>query len=697
MHSNPISRNLLCLSVVGFLFTVTLSAQDIWEPTPGPYGGSIQDIIALDGQTVLTAALYGGLYRSDDAGHHWSPGGLSDQSIYVFHRASASKLLAGCQNEILVSSDNGGSWGPVAASPEGFILSIDDDGGGTFFAAGREGVFRSFDDGEAWGHLDAGTEGSRALCVCVLENDVVLAGFDNAGLRRSTDGGDSWELADPVFDGKHVETIARQGKKLFASVWMKGFYFSPDNGFTWENRSSGVNDLRAKTFLMRDNGDVLAGTYEGEIWKSTDLGSSWTQLQSPGDGEGIQVIREPYPGTLFCASGDDGVYQSTDGGQSWMHSTQGITNIGTTDMLVDGNGTLFVAFRTRHLQKSTDHGDTWQDTDDLYGGRLLGVDASGNIYCARDYRGVFVTSDAGATWNPHGEDLDRPRFFRFAAAPDGHLYAVVRNSPNIHLPPGTSTWQEFGAPLNNAGIGFLHCAGDAVFAYAHNDGVYRSTDGAENWMKCENGLEGTQFSCITGNAHAMFIGTPDAVYRSLDGGASWSSYGPSLEKVPVELEMLQTGELLASFDDGVYILRDGGSEWEEFTDGLPRIFIHDIRQGHEGVVYARTSWHGIYRHFLTPVHVTAPPRPSAVQLETNHPNPFRDMTTIRFSLDREMSVTLLVTDMLGREVACILDAGQFAAGTHAIPFHAASLPAGVYHLRLQTPECSETKKMVLLR
>ncbi len=697
MSFRTTTRDLLCITVLTMLFITSLPAQEIWEPTPGPYGGAVRDLVALDVQTVLAGTYFGGLYRSDDGGRQWTPAGMEEMAVFVFHRASSSRLFAGCQNEIIVSTDNGSSWRGVVASPEGFIFSIDDDGAGTFFAAGREGLFRSIDDGDAWGHLDAGAEGSQGLCVCVTDQNTVLAGFNNAGLRRSTDGGDSWALADPAFDGEQVQTLARNGRTLVASVWGKGLYISPDNGFTWENRSTGVNDLRVNSILIRDNGDILVGTQAGEIWKSTDLGGSWTQLPSPGDVGPILVIREVDSGTFYCGRGDYGLFRSTDGGQSWVPSSQGIRNIDATGMVVDGSGTLYVAFRSRHLLKSTDHGDTWQEADETYGGRLLGMDASARIYNAMDYRGISVTSDGGTTWNPLGEGLDRPRFYQFAVAPDGHLYAVLRNSPNMHLPPGTNTWQEFGAPLSNVGIGLLQCAGEIVFAFAVGDGLYRSDDGAQSWEKCENGLPGTQFSCITGDTDSVFVSTPEGIFRSLDGGVSWKNYCSSRGRVPKTMMLLPSGELLASYDDGVYILQDPEREWEEFTDGLPRIFIDGFCIGDEGVVYARTRWHGIYRHVFRPVHADSPPLPSAARLEQNHPNPFRDNTVIRFSLERSMSVTLLVTDMLGREVARIADSRRFPAGKHVLPFFATSLPGGIYHLHLLTQDRATRIPIVRLR
>ncbi len=80
----------------------------------------------------------------------------------------------------------------------------------------------------------------------------------------------------------------------------------------------------------------------------------------------------------------------------------------------------------------------------------------------------------------------------------------------------------------------------------------------------------------------------------------------------------------------------------------------------------------------------------------NRPNPFRDETTIAFTLDAPAPVTLAVFDVTGRRVALLID-GLQPAGTHAVPFAARGLASGVYFFRLHTPTATVTQRMLLLR
>jgi len=86
--------------------------------------------------------------------------------------------------------------------------------------------------------------------------------------------------------------------------------------------------------------------------------------------------------------------------------------------------------------------------------------------------------------------------------------------------------------------------------------------------------------------------------------------------------------------------------------------------------------------------------PAKFSLSQNYPNPFNPSTSIAFSLPREVPVSLKVFDVLGREVATILD-GTKQAGDHTVGWNAGGHPSGVYFYRLLTGEYSETKKFVL--
>jgi predicted acyl esterase len=83
-------------------------------------------------------------------------------------------------------------------------------------------------------------------------------------------------------------------------------------------------------------------------------------------------------------------------------------------------------------------------------------------------------------------------------------------------------------------------------------------------------------------------------------------------------------------------------------------------------------------------------------LRQNYPNPFNPATTIQYSLDRSAHVELKVFDMLGREVAVLVDHTQ-SPGVYEVRFDGSGLSSGVYVYRLLSEGSVQTKRMVLLR
>jgi hypothetical protein len=79
----------------------------------------------------------------------------------------------------------------------------------------------------------------------------------------------------------------------------------------------------------------------------------------------------------------------------------------------------------------------------------------------------------------------------------------------------------------------------------------------------------------------------------------------------------------------------------------------------------------------------------------NYPNPFNPSTTISFSLPSKSFVSLKILDMLGREVATLINR-EMSAGTHSERWNSGNASSGVYFYKLQVGSFSETKKLLLL-
>ena len=88
--------------------------------------------------------------------------------------------------------------------------------------------------------------------------------------------------------------------------------------------------------------------------------------------------------------------------------------------------------------------------------------------------------------------------------------------------------------------------------------------------------------------------------------------------------------------------------------------------------------------------------PNETKLYDNYPNPFNPSTNIRFSISDPLFTTLKVYDVLGNEVATLVNEEK-PAGSYEVNFNASMLASGIYYYRLTAGNFAETKRMILLK
>ena len=170
--------------------------------------------------------------------------------------------------------------------------------------------------------------------------------------------------------------------------------------------------------------------------------------------------------------------------------------------------------------------------------------------------------------------------------------------------------------------------------------------------------------------------------------------------------------MTASYGAGmwdVYVLRtnaSGDTLWTRSFGGDSDDRGYSVDQADDGsIVLAGWSWslgQGLGDAYViklndTPLNANADKnRPNSAGLCQNFPNPFNPTTTIRFQVAQAGPVTLKVYNVLGQEVASLLDA-VMKPGEYSVEWEARLQSSGVYFYRLQTPTFAETKGMILVR
>ena len=88
--------------------------------------------------------------------------------------------------------------------------------------------------------------------------------------------------------------------------------------------------------------------------------------------------------------------------------------------------------------------------------------------------------------------------------------------------------------------------------------------------------------------------------------------------------------------------------------------------------------------------------PDRYELSQNYPNPFNPETVIRYSLPKAENVSLVVYNLIGEEVAYLINERK-PAGSYTVAWDASNLASGIYFYRLQAGDFVQTRKMVLLK
>ena len=104
----------------------------------------------------------------------------------------------------------------------------------------------------------------------------------------------------------------------------------------------------------------------------------------------------------------------------------------------------------------------------------------------------------------------------------------------------------------------------------------------------------------------------------------------------------------------------------------------------------------INRGILTGNEITENSIPDRFSLHQNFPNPFNPVTRIKFDIPKQSYVKLKIFDILGREVANLVNS-EYNPGSYTLDFNASEFSSGVYFYRIEAGDFVQTKKMLLLK
>jgi photosystem II stability/assembly factor-like uncharacterized protein len=654
---------------------------ETWQSV-GPYGSIISS--DTSGTVYANAGDGGGFYRSTDDGSTWSligPSGAFATIRGIAVDAHGDLFAADFDAGIVRSTDRGTSWSPIAGSllttaTSGPLVCATINGTGYLFAQVQDyntslsTLYRTSDEGESWSAAFVSSSYPLRNVFIHSSGAVFLSGPD--GVMRSTDAGTSWDNVSrytynfqDMFSCSNGDIWA--GYNYGFPQWGTVFYRSTDNGSTWSGYDTlGTGSVYA--FAGCKDGSILLGTEKTGIFKTHDEGKTWKPVNSgmPNVQTGVSSI-SGLPGGFMCAGTTQfGSYVSTDFGATWNRNFPGhATNV--TRIIVHPAGRIFAASKDYYypyFEYSDDGGNHWQGTEQGFLAMDLARDAQQGVYLCGGGTGVQKSTDGGISWN----DLHCPgsSYPRMHVANDGTIivlapyfngYTTTWYYTRIST-DGGATWsvtapRDAQNPVNEYGS-----TGDGSLFAATSAGVYRSTDHGTSWLQTSLTL-GDVSSLAANSANALFAG---------------------------------------SASKGVFRSRDHGETWEPYSAGLPDSSITSLFVDDRGYLYAGTRKSGIFVTVGSTTSVgTGTDRESCeFRLDQNYPNPFNPATHIRYQIHDAGYLKLAVYDLLGREVAVLVNEIK-QPGSYEVTWNASGFASGMYFCRMQAGGYSQTTKLILSR
>ncbi len=520
-----------------------------------------------------------------------------------------------------------------------------------YLALSGGGVWKSTDGGTTWAPKTEalGSLSCGSLAMDPNNSSVLYLGlgdpFDGTGigLVKSTDGGNNWSA--PVFLGAATEIpkvmVASTNSSIVLAATNAGLFRSIDAGASWSNVALATGQAGApyvwdiawggaSTFAvtLEANPAAATGTTDGQIWRTTDNGATWTRgtgvTKASGVGR-ISIASAPSARTTMYAMAAipnattitdlADMFKSLDGGASWTALAvtgkrfsnrnresanvntvlygQGWYNHLTLVHPTDPNTVYFGGALL--LAKTTNGGSTFSQISnwlaqfslpyihaDFHAGTF---DSLGNLYVGSD-GGIFKSTNNGTTWSAALNIGITSHLIYSVGSSVANSSAVIGGLQDngTRVRSGSTTIYDqriggdgFGSNINRANASLM--LGSLYYAQ-----ILKSTNGGTSWANSCSGITecgnnatapfNTGIVEWTGSAtgNTVYTWSNTKAYRSTNYGGSWTALGVTglpttslfLRGLGVAFSNSNTLGLLAN-SGRVFFSTNGGTSWTQAT------------------------------------------------------------------------------------------------------------------------------------
>jgi photosystem II stability/assembly factor-like uncharacterized protein len=390
----------------------------------------------------------------------------------------------------------------------------------------------------------------------------------------------------------------------------------------------------------------------------------------------------------------------------WVQTTSGTANFLTSVQSITGTINYAAGFSGTVL-KSTNSGQTWSALTSPSASNInrvffppTGSATTGWVATT----GIYKSTNSGVNWV---QQVATGTFSDLAFV-DLNTGFAVRTNIVIKTINGGTNFSSSNYTSNTlvSANKIIHITGQTLMILGvdnTNDTsfVFKSTNMGVNWSQIFR-TPGVFFEIKFLNANTgMMCGDNGIVRRTTNGGTAWTTVNTPASTDLMGIHFASSSIFYMVGSSGV-ILKSTNTGLNWVTQTCPvtanlraiNVFPADdngIIVGAGGIILRTTNGGSI-----TSVIQNGSEIPENYSLSQNYPNPFNPSTKIKFNVAGTGNVSIKVYDVMGKEIAELVNQ-NLTAGIYTADFDASALPSGTYFYRLTAGSFTETKKLVLIK
>ena len=418
----------------------------------------------------------------------------------------------------------------------------------------------------------------------------------------------------------------------------------------------------------------------------------------------------------------------------WVQQTNGLQIWARGEAIDACNDNTTIIAVDNLIYKTENAGSTWTKIlYPSYNAVDLSIIDKVHFWICTDAGRILATSNEGINWSVQFYDTAITPFMNYVKMFDVNNGIAMGDTKNIISHDSVPGPAIFLRTTNGGGNWFS--VNDSAFGgfsggewrrldfinintgYFRESGLlpqklFKTTNGGKNWLSTNFPYEGGElvkfYDENLGLVVNMDYQNPNISWqmcRTTDGGNTWDTFNMGSKDWPNDIEFIPGNPSKVWYVDqsSLYYSQDTGRTWTEqkiyngklwgrdivFTDSTHGWLLCDSGR----VFYTNNNGGNITGIKRNPVTIHAD-----FMLVQNYPNPFNPTTNIQYAIGSSQFVTLKIFDLLGREIATIVNEEQ-SEGKHEVEFNADKyrLTSGVYFYTLNANNFSDTKKMFLIK